>query len=92
MPMYRGFMSDTGQNIFLFSTASGLTLGFTQPTVHWIPEFYARQHCRRVAKLTPLTPSSRDEEYVGPTTIPYMGCLINHSDNFLSLYQFRFYL
>jgi hypothetical protein len=83
----RSSSSGRGKN-FLFSIASRLALGPTQPPIQWVPwGDFPRGWSGRDVKLTPhlqLVPKSRIRGSVPPvphTSSWYSAQLVNHRDN-----------
>jgi hypothetical protein len=56
----RGFESRQGLGIFLFTTASRLALGLTQPPIQWVPEAPSLGVKRPVGEADNSPPSSAE--------------------------------
>jgi hypothetical protein len=79
--------SGGGLGIFLFTTASGMVLGPTQPPIQWVPGALPLKVKRQVREADNSSPSSAEvkecvELYLhSPDTPSWRGAKLKHRDN-----------
>jgi hypothetical protein len=90
------FDSRRGLGIFLFTTASRMALGPTQPPIQWVPGALSVGVKRPVREADHSHPSRAEvKECVGlylrsPNTTSWRGAQLNHRDNFT--FNFTIYI
>jgi hypothetical protein len=83
-----GFNSWRGLGIFLFTTASGTTLGPTQPPIQWVPGAVSLGVKRQECEADHSPPSSAEvkecvELYLhSPDVLSWRGAKLKYRDNF----------
>jgi hypothetical protein len=93
---FLGFDSLRGLGIFLFTTASRMALGHTQPPIQWVPGVLSlgvKLQGREAHHSPPISAEVKErvELYLhSPNTPPWCGPDLKHSDNSLSLSTFVF--
>jgi hypothetical protein len=92
-----GFDSRRGLGIFLFTTASRMALGPTQPPIQWVPGILSLGAKRPGREADHSPPSSVEvKEWVklylhSPNTPSWRGAQLKHRDNFTaSAFELRF--
>jgi hypothetical protein len=82
-----------GLGIFLFTTASRMALGPTQPPIQWVPGFLSLRVKRPGREADHSPPSSTEVKnawnYTSTPQYAFMGwCLVKHRDNFTFPYLY----